>query len=218
MPPPGPSSVPIASSLSEWVLWFLANVGGTAVVLGALFAWLGRRYLDREKAKDELKNNSALEERKTVQQKHILVYRAQFEVEFRAYRRIWSTCSDLMDHVARLVHLYQQVELPGQSGTKAGIRNQADAALQAAITASERQAPFISAEVRDTATVFIAAARAEVEAFSGALAAEEHRRNDYFPEQAFEEAKAGCAMAKSKWNRLEAVIRDRTTKLSIIDA
>jgi len=78
MPPPSPSAVPIASSLSEWVLWFLANVGGTAVVLGALFAWLGRRYLDREKAKDELKNNSALEERKTVQQKHILVYRAQF--------------------------------------------------------------------------------------------------------------------------------------------
>jgi hypothetical protein len=218
VPQPGPSPLPTASSLSDWILWFLANVGGTAAVLTGLFAWLGKRYLDRALEKEKSKNAASLEEQKAAQQKRILVHRAQFEVEFQAYQSIWSTCSELMDHVARLVKLYEQVELPGHSGVKAGFRNQADAALQAAITASERHAPFISADVRDSATAFIAAARVEVEAFSGALAAEEQRKNDYSPEKALEEAQAGYASTKSKWNLLEAVIRERVAALSIIDA
>ncbi len=203
--------------MADWVLWFIANVGGTAAVLGALFAWLGKRYLDRAREKERLENASKLEERKAAERKRILVHRSQFEVEFRAYQSIWSTCSEVMDHVARLVNLYEQVELPGHAGVKAGFRNQADAALQAAITASERHAPFISGEVRDSATAFIVAARAEVQAFSGALAAEEQQKMDYSPERALKEAQAGYATTKSKWNLLETVIRERVAALSIIE-
>jgi hypothetical protein len=108
--------------------------------------------------------------------------------------------------------------LPDHTGTRAEFRNRADAALEAAITASDRYAPFIAPEVRESATNLILAARSEVEAFSGALEAEEKQRKDYYPEQALREARSGFAEAKSKWSLLESTIRHRVSNLSIIDA
>lgn len=206
------------SSAADWVLWFVANVGGPAAVVSALFAWLGKRYLDRALEAERLKNASRLEEVKAVQQKRILVHRAQFEVEFQAYQSIWSSCAELMDNVARLLTLYDRLELPEHRGAKSDYRNRADAAIQAAITASDRHAPFIAPEVRQSATALILAARDEVEGFSGALDSERKGSKDYDPDRALQEARAGFAGAKSKWNLLESAIRERIAALSILDA
>ena len=193
-------------SIADWILWFIANVGGTAVVLAALFGWLGKRYLDRAQEKERYAN-----------EKRVLLYRTQFEVEFQAYQSIWSACAELMDHVARLLTLYDRSDSPDHPGIKAGFRNQADVAVQAAITSSERYAPFIAAEVMESATTFILAARSEVQAFSGTLAAEAKKVTDYSPEQALQEAKSGFAETKAKWRLVESSIRKRISVLSVID-
>lgn len=206
------------ASIADWIVSFVATLGGTAVVLGALFGWLGKRYLDKALAAERHFYASKIEILKGTQEKRVFVYKTQFEVEFKAYRIIWSASAELMDNVARLLTLYQRVDLPEHPGTKAGFRDSADDALQGAITRTHRYAPFIYVEVHECAKDFIVAARREVEAFSGALAAEAMHREDYSPELALREAVEGIAETKNKWLALESAIRERMAVLSVIDA
>ena len=80
----------LLTSIISWIPSFVATVGGTAVVLGAVFGWLGKRYLDKILEAERHRHAATIEQLKSSQERRVFVYKAQFEVEFKVYHEIWS--------------------------------------------------------------------------------------------------------------------------------
>ncbi|WP_412972083.1 hypothetical protein [Glaciecola sp. MF2-115] len=99
----------------------LSSIGGTTIILGGLFGWLGKRHLDRileyernihkiELAKIQNELNIAVEAFKEKSSKNLLVFKSQFEVEFESYKAMWEALDLMTDYIFRLEHLYSEDE------------------------------------------------------------------------------------------------------------
>lgn len=108
-------------------------------------------------------------------------------------------------------------ERPEHPGVKVKFRDAADAAVQGAIASTHSYAPFVSEDVRDVAIDFVNAAKGEVQACSGILAAESLEDGSYDANTALEEAEKGFQETRQKWIALETAIRERMSALSVID-
>jgi len=208
----------LLAAIRDWVPGFVATLGGTAVVLGGLFTWLGKRYLDKLLEAERNRNAAAIEQLKASHEKQIHVYKAQFELEFKAYQEIWTAADVLMDDVARFVRLYQMVELPNGHGEKRKYAKAADAAFFAASNKIRRYRPFIFPTIYDLAIAHAKACKDEIDAFFGAIKDEADHNESYSQVLAAKESKEEIHEITEGFWKLADCIRDRVASLSVIDA
>jgi hypothetical protein len=201
---------------ADWSANFLATLGGTTVILGALFGWLGKRYLDKTLELERRTSATTLQQVKGSKEKRIHVYKAQFELEFKAYQDIWIAFSVLREGVARFTRLYSGDLRPGE-GTKRDYANKARAAFYAAAEKFRSYEPFISEDIADVAAVCIRLCNDEIEAFYVSTIAEERKDETYKPELALEASREFMKDLLDKFNILIALVRDRMKALSVID-
>jgi hypothetical protein len=201
----------------DWLRDFVAILGGTSVVLAALFGWLGKRYLDKRLEAERNQYAIAIENLKSSQEKHIHVYKAQFELEFKTYQDIWAVSATLMDHVARLVNLYHLTELPAGKGEKARCGNEADASFFIALATIHRNQPFIPVGISKRAVNHATACKKEIDSFFGAIHAEDGGDEDYDQSQALSEAREEVREILAQFTELADCIRGRLGSLLVID-
>lgn len=195
----------------------VAALGGYALILGALFGWLGKRYLDQRLEADKNRYALAQEKRKDSLETHSYVYRSQFELEFKTYQEIWAACTTLMDAVARLASLYQWTELPQGKGEKRRLGKLADAAFFDANLRIHKNRPFIPAAICDQSIRYSVACKKQINEFFGAVDAEEHNRSDYDQDDALAEAKAELRLVEAQFKELADSIRTRLGSLLVLD-
>ncbi len=68
---------------------FLKILGGTGLVLGALFAFLGKIAIGRLLEKERSKTESSLSKLRIDLEKSVHIGKAQFDFEFKIYQEIW---------------------------------------------------------------------------------------------------------------------------------
>lgn len=108
---------------------FLAHLGGTAVIVGGLAAWLGKVWFERianrerearEKAVATLRaelegKNAEIKSRLDAElQRTMLVDKVQFEHEYEVYKRVWQTLFSLEKVTLKLRPKLDQFD-PGES-------------------------------------------------------------------------------------------------------
>jgi hypothetical protein len=204
--------------LSDLFAVIIATLGGTTVVLGALFGWLGKRYLDSRLEAERNQYAVALEGVKSSYDKHVHVYKAQFELEFKTYQEVWAATTTLMDHVARLAALYGLSELPSGKGEKRKHAKSADSAFFAAHIKITNNQPFITGEIYKLALAHAVACKREIDEFFGAIDAEEKGEASYSQKDASREAREAQAKISNQFEELGAAIRSRLASITVIDA
>ena len=195
----------------------IAALGGYTLILGALFGWIGKRYLDQRLEAEKSQYATELEVRKDSLEKHSHVYKSQFELEFKTYQEIWAACATLMDRVARLASLYKWTELPNGKGEKRRLGKLADEAFFDANLRIHKNRPFIPAEICDSAIRYTVACKEQINEFFGAIHAEERNDPDYDQDAARAEAKNELQDVKRQFEELADGIRHRLSSLLVVD-
>jgi hypothetical protein len=204
--------------LSDLFTVIVATLGGTTVVLGALFGWLGKRYLDNRLEAERNQYAVALEGVKSSYDKQVHVYKAQFELEFKTYQEVWAATASLMDHVARLATLYGLSELPSGKGEKRKHARSADNAFFAAHGKITNNQPFITAVIYRLALAHAVACKREIDEFFGAIDAEEQSDGSYSPKDASREARDAAATISKQFEELGEAIRSRLESVRVKEA
>jgi hypothetical protein len=230
-------------------------MGGPAVVIGAAFGWIGKRYLDHalqkeqawhaevlEKQKsqyaaaleadkamyasaledDKRKYAAALEQQKSGREKHIYVYRSQFEVEFNAYRELWLKLAKLIDGVAVLLN-YSPNLLETGDPLKARMNTSAKAADAAFFEANHKNnelRPFIDVNIHQLIGRHNRLCKDEIDTFFFALGAPKKVSTEtvhYDAEQDRDETKAAFFDIRELYDAIGVAIRTRMASMLVVD-
>lgn len=202
----------------------LTTLGGVSIVVAGLASWLGKRYLDRRLEQERLTNSRELESLRDRLLRSGQVYKAQFELEFKAYQEIWTAASALLDNIARFPTLIQKREVDDEheaaplQAIKREYVQEAEEGLQLLISTRLRYIPFISAHIVALAGEFVASSRGEIKEFWVTILSEEQRSDGYSPTEAVNETLDAFREVRSELDALGQAIRERMTAMVIIQS
>lgn len=81
--------------MSELLISILSSVGGTSVILGGLFGWLGKRYLDQALECARLNNNAKIAEMQKDFSKEIESHKNQLTYDAVFFENLFEASNDL---------------------------------------------------------------------------------------------------------------------------
>lgn len=164
---------------------------------------------------------AAIERQKVGSEKHIYIYKTQFDVEFNAYRELWSKLAKLIDSVAVLVNYsrYSNEAPESLKATKNASAKKADAAFFAANHANNQLIPFIDVHIHELIARHNRLCKDEIDTFFfGIESPKETNENvDYDPQQDYEETKAALASIEQIYEEIGTAIRTRLGSLLVLD-
>lgn len=170
---------------------------------------------------DKANYAAALERQKSGSEKHIYIYKSQFELEFQAYQELWSKLATLTDGVAVLLNYARYTDdLPASlKKDRTAHAKAADAAFFEANHANNRLMPFIDFSIHKQISAHNRQCKEEIDTFFFAMGNPKVSTENvlYDPQKDYEETKEVLADIKRSYTDIGSAIRDRMASLLVLD-
>ena len=205
----------------------LVSLGGSTVVLVALFGWLGKRYLDRSLERERNEYACALEHQKAQATKELEQIKGQFQCEIEAFRAaagkgvaghtsLWVALEKLVDNCCAFANRYVEKSLPLDEETLHACQVSYDHAYGTL----QQAAILVGRDITDAAQMLLGKCNDEIKTFEACLYVKGVRSgrltdsegvDDYDFGEAWKVTRADLRSLRKNWHDLRQLFWERST-------
>lgn len=211
-------------ALVIWIArnWFIERLAGSirheyATDLETHKAALKSQFdseLEVRKAALKAQSDAELEVHKANLQRGFHVQKAQFDMEFSSFQKLWGALSLMVDETGRLINLYEYSETPEGKGTKRKHAEDADKAFFAATRVVQDLEPFIPEDVYQKSKSLYINCKTVIDDFFGVIKFESEDTKFDISEYR-KDARASGNDIRKDWHEIANLIRVRLKLLTM---